>query len=251
MEKLRYESVFEKHMKEFEPIEIGEADPRQKMKIENQYDELCSLLNKVIAELSDFLKLVELPKEKIFEFIKNDPDKWLPKQYIECNNVEIPGSFDIEKVIETGMVPIPSTDELLSLHSAIMKIWKNINSEGFIYPLHNLTDEEDQIHQFSISIEIFEAVDQYLAVKTTTAKQNVIVTVLNNLLESLYDLSALRVIKLEKGPAELDRINNFLLFKGGGVTLNPRIFKRHPALKQYFERPTRNNHSVTLDELLQ
>lgn len=221
------------------------------MKNENHYDELCFLLNKVIPELNSFLKLNELPQEKLFEFIKNNPDKWLPKQYIQCNNIEIPGSFDIDKVIETGMVPIPSTDELLSLHSDILRVWKDIKSEGFIYPLINLTDEKNKIHQFSIRIEFFEAVDQFLAVKTTTAEQNVFVTVLNNLLESLYDLSNLRIIKLEKGPAELDRINSFLLFKGGGVTLNPRIFKRHPALKQYFEQPERNHHSATLDELLQ
>lgn len=247
IEQARFQQVFKKYKKKFEPMEIGEADPRQKMKIEKLYAELCNLLNKVIPELADFLKLNELPQEKLFEFIKSDPGKWLPKQYIEANNVEIPGSFDIDKVIEMGMVPIPSTDVLSAIHANILRVWKNIQSEGFIFPLKKLFNEDE--NQFVITIDFYEGEDEYLTVKTKTPEQNVIITILENLLESLYDLSDIRLIKLEKGPAELNRIDSLLNYKAGDFTIKPNIF-RHPALKQYYERPERNTKPATLDELL-
>ncbi|QGY44157.1 hypothetical protein GM418_10950 [Maribellus comscasis] len=250
-ESARKQLIFDKYLSDFEPKQIGEADYTRDNEIYRNYKFFCKLINKCRLDLAAFFEMEgNYGLTETTEFIKSNPQKWLPGMYIETKKIQIPEWLNKERVIEEKLVTYPETLELVSLHSQIMSAWQKIKSTGFIFPFQKLYDEERDLFSIEFNLEFGESISNFLAIRTTTPEQNVVLGIIERLLESLEDLSALRIIKLEKGPGELQRIERFFKFKGRSFDINPFIFHRDPSLKQYGPVESSQNMNLSLEDFL-
>lgn len=252
LEAARIQLVLDKYLTDFEPKQIGDADYKLYNEMERKYKVFCNLINKSRQSLATFFEIEgNFGTTETAEFIKSNPKKWLPERYIDVEKIQIPAGLNRERVIEEKLVSYPETEELVSLHKRIISAWKDIKATGFIFPFQKLYDEERDLYSTEFNLDFGEYLSNFLAVRTTTPEQNAILEIIEKLLESLHDLSHLRIIKLEKGPAEIQRIERFFKFKGGGFEINPFIFHRDPSLKQYGPVEISQNMNVSLQDFLQ
>ncbi len=248
LEKDLMNRVMKEYMTAFVPKTIGQPDFLRTNEIEQKYSVLCQRFNDCRLELSKYFNLDEnFPIDRFFDFILSRPADWLPKQYFQANNISIPENMNIDRVIEMKLIEFPATETLINKHRGIIEAWNKIQSFSFI-PAMELYDK--QAGEFNLNGYFFEAQDEFLDVKTTTAEQNVVLELIEKLNNTLHELSDLRIINLEKGLMEVAKIQDFFLFRGGSLVVNPVIFKRMPKLKKYGDVSTGKNNIQNLKDFL-
>ncbi len=248
LEQTWFNNVMNKYITDFVPKVIGSPDYLKTNEVEKKYTVLCGCLNDCRLELSKYFNLEEnFPIDKFFDFILNKPAEWLPKQYFQENKISIPVNMNIDRVIEMKLINFPATETLISKHKGIIEAWNKIQSFSFI-PAMKLYDKQTDV--FKLTCDFFELQDNFLNVITTTPEQNVALELIEKLYNVLYELSDLQIINLKKGLMAVSEIQEFFLFRGGYLVINPAIFKRVPRLKKYGEVSTGKNNIQNLKDFL-
>jgi hypothetical protein len=210
------------------------------------------LLNQHRPSISRFFGLDEnISIDILIEFIQSNPKQWLPEKFIEFKKIEIQPGFSVAKVIEKELLDMPDISGLVAAHNEIKASLEKIKFFGFIHAFSKLYSEKEDIFNLESDVDFIPDLDNFLSVYTTSAEQNVILTLLENLLEVLNDMDSIGLIKIHNGFGELENIQNFFIFKERCFGINSKIFLRIPQLKKYGDTQSVKKHEQDFASIFQ
>lgn len=199
--------------KEFTPQLIGEPDSRKRAKIRELYELLAVSLNHVAHNLEYIyfqygnLEKSDLVIEDVSTFIlevnKESAERSIYSTYAVIRKIEIPG-LSFEKLVDQRLLDVDeaSVMQAMKFREESLKLLREIETNGFIYPLRKLwTTKQDGLPRFEITPEFEAELNNAVSIYTENEEQNQILEIVNNLVNAINRMHNTRLLSVKHGLA--------------------------------------------------